>query len=101
MMNPQVRPPGAAPVPVPVDRGGPPATGPDRGFFEGGPTGHRTGPGSFLGKKKTGQTGPGDRGHPVVSPEVNSFIFLLLGTTCNPGLSSQIFIFLNRYMNCS
>ena len=32
-----MRPPGAVPVPVPVDRGSPPVTGPDWGFLEEGP----------------------------------------------------------------
>ena len=39
---------GPGPV-APVDRGGPPGTGPDRFFFDPPPTGHRTGPGFETG----------------------------------------------------
>ncbi len=45
------------------------------GVFGGWPTGHRTAPVFFGGKKMPGQTGPGDRGHPVASPVELSILF--------------------------
>ncbi len=52
----QVRPPGVVLVPVPVDRGCPPDTGPDWVFLEEGP--HRTGPDWVFLEEDPHRTGP-------------------------------------------